>query len=126
MTLGDIYCYVGLGTFGTFTFIWLVMCLIQLTYSAYRFVNDAKDGEAIFFRKIEFFTRFFNGRDDASDFHLKTLFALLVGIVIAMCWPVAYPAGIIYGLLLLLRVMVRFKKKVNVVLETKADKNHVH
>lgn len=124
--IGDLYFHVAGTIFGITSIMALISLIIQIIYMAYRFVDDVKDGEDILFRKIDYFKKHFERRDDSSDFFLKLLIFWLVCMVLAFCWPIVTPVGIIYGFLLLLRSMMRFKKKINAILERKADKGHMH
>lgn len=100
----------------------LVNCLIQLIYQAYRWVNDKKwgVGEEVWWRNI------FKNVSQAmvseyqgfwANAFLLCWFALLAGTIWPLFWPVLKAFIILY----LLRVGIRFKKKINKAMEKKID-----
>lgn len=104
----------------------LLLILIQLVYASHKFVKDLNGKDAIWYYKYEVISRKVTIFDTYGDFLLNILISVIATSFIVVLWPLLDIAVIYFGFLLGLRYCFRFKTKVDIALNDKADKNHTH
>jgi hypothetical protein len=123
----------------------VLMIVVQIGWSMYRYVNDAEKefiinnhhGNNGRDRKIflgDFLYSHMPGKwpgsviraDEVPLFYGFVLGYWFASIIGALIWPIVLVYGSVHGLLFGMRAAIRFKKKVHKALAKKADKGHTH
>ena len=95
--------------------------IIQLVYCTLRWIDDKK--QRLLFQ--EFLKGFFKNDDGETIFQISIIIITAIGVA-CIFWPFVIMIGIFFAIVFSLRGFRRFTKKVNKVLDGKANKNHKH